>query len=186
MIDSVVSQQAAEPVGHFPHARRVGNLLFLSGIGPRERGNPKVPGNTMDALGDLVSYEFATQVRAVFRNVSLILHDADLTLRDVVDVTAYLVNMRDDFATFNRMWTEYFPDAPPCRTTVEVRALPTLYAATSMDAHGGEYIGPDGFMEMKGSPVVVQPRPHGLDQAVAERLWTVSEMLTGVTYSALS
>lgn len=65
-------------------------------------------------------------------------------------------------------------------------ALPTLYAATSMDAHGGEYIGPDGFMEMKGSPVVVQPRPHGLDQAVAERLWTVSEKLTGVTYSALS
>ena len=65
-------------------------------------------------------------------------------------------------------------------------ALPTLYAATSMDVHGGEYIGPDGFMEMKGSPVVVQPRPHGLDQAVAERLWTVSEKLTGVTYSALS
>lgn len=124
----VDSTRAAEPVGHFPHARRVGNLLFLSGIGPRERGTKKIPGVELDAEGRVVSYDIETQCHSVFRNVRYILEEAGASWDKLVDVTVFLTNMKDDFKTYNRLWAEYFKDNPPCRTTVEVNCLPTPIA----------------------------------------------------------
>lgn len=125
---TVDSAKAAEPVGKFPHARRVGQLLFVSGIGPRERGTKKIPGVEQGSDGAIVSYEIEIQVRSVFRNVAYILEEVGLTLRDLVDVQVFLTNMKEDFAVMNRIWAETFPDSAPCRTTVEVGALPTPIA----------------------------------------------------------
>ena len=124
----VDSQNAAEPVGHFPHARRAGNLLFLSGIGPREKGQKKIPGVELDENGKIISYDIATQCRAVFQNVRFILEEAGLQWNQLVDVTVFLTNMEKDFKTFNILWKEYFGENPPCRTTVEVNCLPTPIA----------------------------------------------------------
>ncbi|HET6344042.1 MAG TPA: RidA family protein [Myxococcota bacterium] len=126
--DSVYASRAAEPVGRFPHARRVGNLLFLSGIGPRERGAKEIPGVELDAGGDIVAHDIVAQCHAVFANVRAILEEAGSSWDRLVDVTVFLTNMREDFAIYNRIWAEYFPDNPPCRTTVEVQALPTPIA----------------------------------------------------------
>jgi 2-aminomuconate deaminase len=139
MSKSVHSTRAAEPVGHFPHARRVGNLLFLSGIGPRERGSKKIPGVELDANGAVSSYDIEEQCHSVFRNVRYILEEAGSGWDQLVDVTVYLTNMKDDFKTYNRLWAEYFKDHPPCRTTVEVNCLPTpiaieLKCIATMDA----------------------------------------------------
>ena len=128
MNESFESQKAAAPVGLFPHARRVGNLLFLSGIGPRVRGSKLIPGTTLDANGKISSYDIEVQCRAVFENVRLVLDDAGLKWGDLVDVTVYLTNMEDDFPKYNQLWAEYFKDNPPCRTTVEVNCLPTPIA----------------------------------------------------------
>jgi 2-aminomuconate deaminase len=128
---SFESSRAPEPVGAFPHARRVGNLLFLSGIGPRVRGRKEVPGVTLDSAGNIVNYDIETQCRAVFENVRLVLEDADANWNDIVDVTVFLTNMKKDFPIYNRLYTEYFagPNKPnPTRTTVEVPALPTPIA----------------------------------------------------------
>lgn len=125
---AVDSSKAAEPVGKFPHARRVGNLLFISGIGPRERGTKKIPGVEQATSGEVLSYDMETQVRSVFRNVSFILEEAGLTLRNLVDVQVFLTNMKQDFPVMNRIWAEIFPDLAPCRTTVEVGSLPTPIA----------------------------------------------------------
>ena len=128
MSESFESRRAPEPVGAFPHAKRVGNLLFLSGIGPRVRGSKKIPGVTLDATGHIVSYDIEAQCRAVFENVRLVLEDADATWQDIIDVTVFLTNMKKDFSTYNRLYAEYFagPGRPnPARTTVEVTALPT-------------------------------------------------------------
>lgn len=122
------STRAAEPVGHFPHARKVGNLLFLSGIGPRERGTKKIPGVELDAEGKILSYDIETQCHSVFKNVRYILEEAGASWDKLVDVTVFLTNMKDDFKTYNRLWAEYFKDSPPCRTTVEVNCLPTPIA----------------------------------------------------------
>jgi 2-aminomuconate deaminase len=116
----VDSHRAAEPVGHFPHARKVGNLLFLSGIGPRERGVKKIPGVELSSDGEITAYDIEAQCHSVFKNVRYILEEAD--------VTVFLTNMKDDFTIYNRLWAEYFKENPPCRTTVEVRALPTPIA----------------------------------------------------------
>ncbi len=124
----VDSQQAPEPVGAYPHARRVGNLLFLSGIGPRERGSPTIPGVELDASGQIVHYDIVTQSHSVFRNVRSVLEEAGSSWEQLVDVTVFLTNMRRDFADFNRIYAQYFPDHQPCRTTVEVVALPTPIA----------------------------------------------------------
>ena len=124
---SIDSKRAAEPVGHFPHARKVGNLLFLSGIGPRERGTKTIPGVEL-VDGRIVSYNIELQCRSVFRNVRYILEEAGTTWENLVDVTVFLTNMKDDFATYNRLWAEYFKENPPCRTTVEVNCLPTPIA----------------------------------------------------------
>ena len=131
MSKSFESSRAPEPVGAFPHAKRVGELLFLSGIGPRVRGSREIPGVTLDSAGNITSYDIETQCRAVFENVRLVLEDAGATWNDIVDVTVFLINMKKDFPIYNRIYPEYFagPDKPnPTRTTVEVGALPTPIA----------------------------------------------------------
>jgi len=130
MAYEINSSRAPEPVGPYPHAKRVGNLLFLSGIGPRQRGSEDIPGVTLDAAGRILSYDIETQCRSVFENVKLVLEDAGAQWKDIVDVTVFLTNM-DDFARYNRIYAEYFagPGKPnPARTTVEVSRLPTPIA----------------------------------------------------------
>ncbi|HEY0978466.1 MAG TPA: RidA family protein [Flavobacteriales bacterium] len=127
-MSSISSNKAPEPVGHYPHARRVGDLLFLSGVGPRERGTRRIPGVELDAEGRITSYDIETQVRSVFQNVKWILEDAGSSWERIVDVTVFLTNMKDDFATYNRLWKEYFEVDPPCRTTLEINCLPTPIA----------------------------------------------------------
>ena len=122
------SQRAPEPVGLYPHARRVGNLLFLSGVGPRERGSSKIPGVELDAAGKIVSYDIEAQCHSVFRNVRYIVEEAGSRWQNIVDVTVFLTNMKQDFVAYNRVYAEYFKDNQPCRTTVEVGALPTPIA----------------------------------------------------------
>jgi len=131
MSETFESSRAPEPVGAFPHAKRVGNLLFLSGIGPRVRGSKEIPGVALDEAGNITSYDIETQCRAVFENVRLVLEDAGASWNDVVDVTVFLTDMKNDFPTYNRIYPEYFagPGKPnPTRTTVEVGALPTPIA----------------------------------------------------------
>jgi 2-aminomuconate deaminase len=125
---SFKSDRAPDPVGLYPHARRVGELLFLSGIGPREKGATDIPGVTLDVDGNIVSYDIAEQCHSVFRNVRYILEDAGSSWEKLVDVTVFLTNMQDDFPTFNRIYADYFSVNPPCRTTVEVSRLPTKIA----------------------------------------------------------
>ena len=127
--DSILnSKRAPEAVGLYPHARRVGDLLFLSGVGPREKGTTKIPGVELNDAGEIVSYDIETQCRSVFQNVRYILEDAGSSWDRIVDVTVFLTNMKDDFAAYNRIYAEYFSDNLPCRTTVEVKALPTPIA----------------------------------------------------------
>ena len=128
MNETIDSSRAPEPVGLYPHARRVGNLLFLSGVGPRERGTKKIPGVELDDKGEIVSYDIEAQCRSVFQNVRYILEDAGSSWGNIVDVTVFLTNMKADFATYNRLYAEYFADNRPCRTTVEISSLPTPIA----------------------------------------------------------
>ena len=128
MNDAIESRRAPEPVGLYPHARRVGDLLFLSGVGPRERGSKKIPGVELSDSGEIVSYDIETQCRSVFQNVRYILEDAGSSWEKIVDVTVFLTNMKADFAVYNRIYAEYFADNRPCRTTVEVNSLPTPIA----------------------------------------------------------
>ena len=128
MNDEFNSPRAPEPVGAYPHARRAGNLLFLSGVGPRERGTKYIPGVELDASGNIVSYDIEKQCRSVFQNVRFILEDAGSSWESIIDVTVFLTNMRDDFAAYNRLYAEYFSNNKPSRTTVEVNALPTPIA----------------------------------------------------------
>ena len=126
--DKINSSKATEPVGLYPHARKVGNLLFLSGVGPRERGTKKIPGVELDENGNIVSYDIEAQCHSVFRNIRYILEDAGSSWDKIVDVTVFLTNMKDDFKTYNRIYAEYFKDNLPCRTTVEINCLPTPIA----------------------------------------------------------
>ncbi|AMS27144.1 2-aminomuconate deaminase [Bacteroidetes bacterium UKL13-3] len=125
---SIHSSKAPEPVGLYPHAKRVGNLLFLSGVGPREKGTKKIPGVELNDNGTIASYDIETQVRSVFNNVNLILEDSGSSWNQIVDVTVFLTNMKDDFPTYNKLWAEYFAENPPCRTTLEINCLPTPIA----------------------------------------------------------
>lgn len=125
---TIESSRAPEPVGLYPHARRVGDLLFLSGVGPRERGTKVIPGVELNDAGEVVSYNIEIQCRSVFQNVLYILEDAGSSWDKVVDVTVFLTNMKDDFATYNKIYAQYFADNRPCRTTVEVNSLPTPIA----------------------------------------------------------
>jgi len=124
----IESSRAPEPVGLYPHARRVGNLLFLSGVGPRERGKKEIPGVVLDQSGNIESYDIEIQCRSVFRNVRYILEDAGSSWNNIVDVTVFLTNMKNDFAAYNRVYAEYFAENKPSRTTVEVNKLPTPIA----------------------------------------------------------
>ena len=122
------SQNAPEPVGLYPHAKQVGNLLFLSGIGPREKGKKDIPGIELDQNGNIISYDIAAQCHSVFKNVRTVLEDAGSNWDNLVDVTVFLTNMKDDFKIYNRIYAEYFKDNQPCRTTLEICSLPTPIA----------------------------------------------------------
>lgn len=122
------SEKAPEPVGLYPHAKRVGGLLFLSGVGPRERGSKKIPGVELDEAGNIVSYDIEAQCRSVFQNVKWILEEAGSGWDRLVDVTVYLTNMKADFPVYNKLWAEYFKENQPCRTTLEINSLPTPIA----------------------------------------------------------
>jgi 2-aminomuconate deaminase len=131
MSKSFQSSRAPEPVGAFPHAKRVGTLLFLSGIGPRKRGSKEIPGVTLDSAGHVVGYDIEAQCRAVFENVRLVLEDAGTNWNAIVDVTVFLTNMKKDFPAYNKLYAQYFSGdgkPNPTRTTIEVGALPTPIA----------------------------------------------------------
>lgn len=126
------TNKAPKPVGLYPHARKVGSLLFLSGVGPRVAGSDgtdsKVPGLELDKNGNFIQFDFEAQCRAVFDNVKVILEESGSSWDRLVDVTVFLVNMKRDFHTYNRVYAEYFKDNQPCRTTVEINSLPTPIA----------------------------------------------------------
>ena len=128
MSDSHHSKRAPAPVGLYPHAKQVGKLLFLSGVGPRKAGATEIPGVTLDHEGKVVSHDIEIQCRSVFENVRVILEDAGSSWENLVDVTVFLTHMKADFKVYNRIYAEYFKDNQPCRTTVEILSLPTPIA----------------------------------------------------------
>ena len=128
MENKINSSKAPEPVGLYPHARRVGDLLFLSGVGPRERGKKEIPGVVLNEAGEIISYDIEMQCHSVFRNIKYILEDAGSSWEKIVDVTVFLTNMKDDFKIYNRIYADYFKDNLPCRTTCEINCLPTPIA----------------------------------------------------------
>jgi 2-aminomuconate deaminase len=130
MNQSIDSTKAPKAVGHYPHARRVGNLLFLSGIGPRHALDNSIPGNEYHVDGRLKKYDIAAQCHSVFANVRAVLQASGADYSNLVDVTVYLTDIASDFKTYNQIWAEYFPDAAlaPCRTTLGITALPTPIA----------------------------------------------------------
>ena len=119
------ASDAPEPVGSYPHARRVGDLLFLSGIGPRVKGSREIPGVTLDDAGQVTGRDIEAQCHVVFRNVREVLEAAGASWEQLVDVTVFLTHMKEDFDIYNRIYAEYFRDSQPCRTTVEIKSLPT-------------------------------------------------------------
>lgn len=127
-VEKFDAPNAPKPVGLYPHARRVGNLLFLSGIGPRDPQTDGVPGLQRSPSGNYLEFDFEAQVRSVFRNVRTVLEASGARWEDLVDVTVFLVNMERDFHLFNRLYAEYFQENQPCRTTVGIDSLPTPIA----------------------------------------------------------
>ena len=123
--DGRMSSRAPDPVGAYPHARAVGGLLFLSGIGPRRPGTDEIPGLVLDETGNVVERDIEAECRSVFDNVRAVLEDAGSSWDRIVDVTVFLTHMEDDFATYNRVYAEYFVHVQPTRTTVEILSLPT-------------------------------------------------------------
>lgn len=132
MSEKISTDNAPKPVGLYPHARKVGNLLFLSGVGPRVAGSGdgdnQVPGLKLDAKGNFLAFDFEAQCHSVFQNVRAVLEASGAKWEDLVDVTVFLVDMKRDFHTFNKIYAEYFKDNQPCRTTVAINALPTPIA----------------------------------------------------------
>ncbi|GAB2584273.1 RidA family protein [Dyella jejuensis] len=128
MSDVVRTDSAPAPVGAYPHARRVGDLLFLSGVGPRQPGSNTIPGNVYDAQGRLIDYDIEQQCRQVFANVRAVLEASGARWEQLVDVTVFLTDMARDFATYNRLYAEYFLGVEACRTTLGITALPTPIA----------------------------------------------------------
>ena len=126
--ETINTISAPQPVGAYPHAKRVGNLLFLSGIGPRPAGGGPVAGVSLDGSGEVESYDFAQQCHAVFANVRAVLESANADWDDLVDLTVFLTDIKKDFKSFNKIYAEYFSSDGPCRTTVEVNRLPTPIA----------------------------------------------------------
>ena len=128
MDNTIKTEKAPNPVGNYPHARKVGNLLFLSGVGPRKPGTNVIPGVMMDGQGNALGHDIEVQCHYVFENVKIILEEAGSAWNNLVDITVFLTNMSRDFDTFNRIYSDYFMDNQPCRTTVEVTSLPTPIA----------------------------------------------------------
>ncbi len=124
----ISTNKAPAPVGAYPHARKVGNLLFLSGVGPRQAGTKEIPGVTLNEDGSIKEYCIETQCRSVFDNIRTILEESGSSWMELVDVTVFLTNMADDFKIYNKIYAEYFADNQPCRTTVEINCLPTPIA----------------------------------------------------------
>jgi 2-aminomuconate deaminase len=124
----IYSDKAPKPVGLYPHARRAGNLLFLSGIGPRNPIDNSIPGNEYDKTGALVNYDISAQCHSVFKNVKIVLEESGSSWEKLIDVTVFLTNMKGDFATYNKIYADYFKENQPCRTTVEIKSLPTPIA----------------------------------------------------------
>lgn len=128
MTGIIRTETAPAPVGAYPHARRVGDLLFLSGVGPRQPGDNAIPGNQYDADGQLTGYDIEAQCRQVFANVRAVLEASGASWHDLVDVTVFLTDMQRDFAIYNRLYAEHFKDVDACRTTLGISALPTPIA----------------------------------------------------------
>ena len=122
------SERAPQAVGLYPHARKFGNLLFLSGVGPRVAGSKEIPGVLLDENGKIKSYDIEKQCHSVFKNIKFILEDAGSSWDNIVDVTVFLTNIKDDFKIYNKIYAEYFKENLPCRTTVEINCLPTPIA----------------------------------------------------------
>lgn len=128
MNEKIVSKQAPEPVGPYPHARKVGPFIFVSGMGPRQPGSQNIPGVHQDALGRVVQHDIEVQTRSCIENIKVVLEAAGSSLNSVVDVTVFLTDMANDFKKFNKIYGEYFGKIGPTRTTVEVLSLPTPIA----------------------------------------------------------
>ena len=128
MSEIINTNKAATPLGSYPHARRVGNLLFLSGIGPRNPVDNSIPGLKLDAEGKVLQYDIEAECHAVFANVKAVLEASGSGWDKIIDVTVFLTNMKDDFPIYNRIYGEYFKDVQACRTTIEVKSLPTMIA----------------------------------------------------------
>jgi 2-aminomuconate deaminase len=128
MSDIISTQKAPAPVGAYPHARKAGQLLFLSGIGPRKPGTDEIPGLKLDKYGNYLEFDFEAQCRSVFDNVRIVLEESGGKWEQLLDVTVFLVNMKRDFQTYNKLYAEYFQTAQPCRTTVEINSLPSPIA----------------------------------------------------------
>lgn len=130
--DKFNTDKAPKPVGLYPHSRKVGNLIFLSGVGPRiaksNENDSSVPGLKLDHNGNFLAFDFEAQCHSVFQNVKSILEESGSSWDQLIDVTVFLVNMKRDFATYNKIYAEYFKDNQPCRTTVEINSLPTPIA----------------------------------------------------------
>ena len=122
------SNRAPQAVGLYPHARKVGSLLFLSGVGPRKSGSKEIPGVKLNESGKIIEYDIATQCHSVFQNIRYILEDAGSSWNNIVDVQVFLTNMKDDFKIYNKIYAQYFKDNQPCRTTIEIKSLPTPIA----------------------------------------------------------
>jgi 2-aminomuconate deaminase len=128
MAEIIKTENAAKPLGAYPHARKVGNLLFLSGIGSRSAIDNKIPGLVQDENGDIVSYDIEAECHSVFANVKAVLEASGSSWDKIVDVTVFLTNMKKDFPLYNKVYADYFKDVEACRTTVEVKSLPTPIA----------------------------------------------------------
>ena len=126
--EKINSDRAPQAVGLYPHARKVGNLLFLSGVGPRKAGQIEIPGVELNDKGEIINYDIAAQCHSVFNNIRLILDDSVSSWDNIVDVQVFLTNMKDDFKTYNKIYAEYFKENQPCRTTIEIKSLPTPIA----------------------------------------------------------
>ena len=135
----IESQRAPEPVGAYPHARKVGDFVFYSGLGPRSRGKKEIPGVTLNEQGQIVAYDIEAQCHSVFQNLQAVVQESGASWMDLVDITVFLTNMKADFKTYNRIYAEYFKDNQPCRTTLEILSLPTPIA---IEVKAIAYVGP--------------------------------------------
>ena len=128
MADIIHTDNASKPLGAYPHARKAGNLLFLSGIGPRNPKDNSIPGLELDSKGNIIRYNIEAECHSVFANVKAVLEAGGSSWDKIIDVTVFLTNMKEDFPVYNKIYAAYFASVQACRTTVEVKSLPTPIA----------------------------------------------------------